>query len=78
MIQAVDGRDWDSFAQPVMDMLIKHHIIEKEGELYDYFDSELVRFNAEQYDLTVLNLVILPTTACNFDCPYCFESKRNP
>ncbi len=78
LIQAVDGRDWDSLPQPVMDMLIKHHIIEKEGELYDYFDSELVRFNAEQYDLTVLNLVIAPTTACNFDCPYCFESKRNP
>jgi len=78
LIQAIHSRDWDSLPQPVMDMLIKHHIIEKEDELYDYFDSELVRFNATQYDPTVLNLVIAPTTACNFNCPYCFESKHNP
>ena len=78
LIQTIETGAWEKLPQEVMEMLIKQHIIEKEDELYDYYDSELLRFNAMQYDPTALNLVIAPTTACNFDCPYCFESKRNP
>ena len=29
------------------------------------------------YREDLLNLIIVPTTACNFACPYCFEPKKS-
>lgn len=29
-----------------------------------------------QHDTTKLNLVLVPTLNCNFDCPYCFENGK--
>ena len=36
------------------------------------------QFNTQsvQHDKTNLNLVIVPTLNCNFDCPYCFENHK--
>lgn len=46
-----------------------------EEELY-YLDSK-TQFSIAMNKDTELGLVIMPTTLCNFNCPYCFESKLN-
>lgn len=45
---------------------------------YDYYNDEKIRFLASAYDKESLGLVLVPSTACNFACPYCFEEKKNP
>ena len=30
-------------------------------------------FEKRYYDKTFLNIVLVPSLACNFSCPYCFE-----
>ncbi len=62
----------------ILDTLLKYHIIEYDGSELDYYNERSVELLSAQYDPTVLNLVIVPTTMCNFGCPYCFEPKNNP
>lgn len=39
---------------------------------------QYLKFQSRNFDQSTLGLVIAPTTACNFNCPYCFEPKINP
>ena len=34
------------------------------------------RYNRSKYDSAVLSLTLITSLGCNFDCPYCYESKR--
>lgn len=43
----------------------------EENEFLKYYNNK-VRFTHDYFCLT-----IAPTLGCNFDCPYCFENKRN-
>ncbi|MCU0287069.1 MAG: radical SAM protein [Acidobacteria bacterium] len=40
----------------------------------DEFSTIIIRKNMQQYNSTILGLVIAPTLACNLGCIYCFES----
>lgn len=75
---SIQDREWADIPADVFQQLIDKKIIVKKGEEYDFFYSELLRFNMRCYNSSTLNLVLVPTTACNFDCPYCFEPKSNP
>lgn len=59
-----------------MDILLKNRIIVEEGYGDIFYNKErlkdyLIRFNNE-----TLILTIIPTTSCNFNCPYCFEGTK--
>lgn len=78
LYKAIDRRDWDSLPAEVVEELKRREIIVRPDERYDFYYSELLKFNARNNDRNTLGLVIAPTTACNFACPYCFEPKDNP
>ncbi len=62
----------------VITELKNKHILIEDDKKYDFYYYEMVRFNTRNYNQTILPLTIAPTTACNFDCPYCFEPKIHP
>lgn len=70
------NRDYQSLPSPVIDNLLKKGVICEEAEQYLYYSEELLKFNASANNNKELGLVIVPTTNCNFDCPYCFEGKK--
>lgn len=55
--------------------------MEKAGFLVDDFINELqqleVRYNLGRYEKSGLDLIVAPTMACNFSCPYCYESAKS-
>jgi possible arylsulfatase regulator len=69
---------WNELPKDIIEELLKKGVIVKSKDKYKYYETQLLRFNAKNFDPTRLSLVIAPTTGCNFDCPYCFESKKNP
>lgn len=70
--------DWESLPAEVLDELFKQKVITDSNDVFDYYNTELIRFNSMNYDRSNMSLVLVPTTACNFACPYCFEPKKSP
>lgn len=72
------NRNYDSLPDSVVSELINKEVLCDDSEQFLYYSEELVKFNASAYNDTELGIVIVPTTNCNFDCPYCFEGKKQP
>lgn len=70
------NEEWDLLPGEVMAKLTEQEIILDESKKYDFFNLSKLRFYSSCYNTEILTLVIVPTTACNFGCPYCFESKK--
>lgn len=77
LFTALDCNDYSKLPQEVIDELKEREIIVEKDCQYDFYYRELLNFNAKNNKRRTLSLVIAPTTACNFACPYCFEPKKN-
>jgi len=66
----------DSIPQNVLDTLIQEGFICSESDDDDYVIQSQFVTQAIQHDKSKLNLVLVPTLNCNFNCPYCFEREK--
>lgn len=71
-------RSYGSLPPSILKSLIDKGFLCEEEEQYLFYTEEMMRFNAGVYNDTELGVVIVPTTDCNFGCPYCFEGEKNP
>ena len=61
-------------ARRLLDTLVKEGFSMGDAER----EADFMRYQFEKYrfDDTVFELYVAPTMGCNFNCPYCFEKKR--
>lgn len=74
--QLYDNR-FNEISHDTIQKLIKQKIIIKEEELFNYYNKQKRFFLSNAYNQEILNLVLIPTTGCNFECPYCFEGEKH-
>lgn len=61
---------------PNSDILLKKKVITKKEEQYNYYFTQKIKFGKKVYTSDILSLTLMPTTGCNFACPYCFEKNK--
>jgi uncharacterized protein len=76
LYEVLYNRDYSSLPSNIVDDLINKGVICDETEQYIYYSEEHTKFSASAYNNKEIGLVIVPTTNCNFDCPYCFEGEK--
>lgn len=73
---AIYDDDLASLDNQTRDFLIEKRVVLDEKDKYTYYKEQMLRFGASSFNRSRLELVVVPTTACNFSCPYCFEAKK--
>ncbi len=76
LFQVLYDRDYESLPSEVLDDLLSKNVLVPHDDKYQYYNESLIKSNIRGYNLSQLSLVLVPTTACNFDCPYCFEGQK--
>lgn len=67
---------FDELEEDALKVLVEKKIILNDDHVYDYYNSCKLRHLSNIGVTDTLNLVIAPTTGCNFACPYCFEGEK--
>jgi len=75
---ALSEHNFSSFEKASIDILLQKKIIIYEKDKSTCFNHLRTRHLTSAYSDDTMVLIIAPTTACNFACPYCFEPKKNP
>jgi uncharacterized protein len=65
--------DINTFDSDVINQLIKGKIITEQEQ--SVFQTKKLKYYLNIFNSSALSLAIAPTTACNFDCPYCYEKN---
>ena len=73
--QLMDRR-FDLLSQDTHDLLKEKLILINESQKDDYYLSVKFKYYAGSFSTNKLSIVLVPTTGCNFMCPYCFEKEK--
>lgn len=70
----LEGGDPDGPGQRVVDELSAEGFLLENPE----YEANMLQYQFERYRYSdaILELYVAPTMGCNFNCPYCFEHKR--
>lgn len=71
------NRDYTQLSIETQEFLRKNKVLINEDEKYMYYLQSQIEYMKYVNNESSLGLVIAPTIHCNFNCPYCFESKSN-
>jgi uncharacterized protein len=74
--EALKNESFYELPKEISDELMQQEVLVDDKDKYDFYYSELLKFSQRNNNRETLNLVIAPTTNCNFACPYCFESRE--
>lgn len=74
--ESLYNHDFDNIDKEILNVLVQKHIVVEDDRLYDYYHLSRQRFLRSIGEGDSLDLVIAPTTDCNFACPYCFEGQK--
>lgn len=70
------NEDFDAIRKDVLEELKKNKIVIEDEHLYDDYHFSRLKYLSSIGNDETLNLVLAPTTGCNFACPYCFEGEK--
>lgn len=74
---AIYDRSYTKLGKSTLEFLTKNKVLVEEDEKYLFYLESKSKFLGETNNDSALGLVIAPTIQCNFNCPYCFESKTD-
>ena len=78
LYRVIFDRDFGALDAEMLLSLINRGILIDSNSRYDYYNDQRTKYFSNSYDSRRLCLVIAPNSGCNFECPYCFEEKKNP
>ena len=70
LFETLYNGDFETIEENNLDMLKEKKILVENDHLYDYYNTSRLKFFSSIGNNNALNLIIAPTTACNFACPY--------
>lgn len=76
LYEAIINHDYESIPVEILNDLISKKVIQEQDDSELFYLQEKVRFEAQCHMRSHMNIVIVPTTDCNFNCPYCFEGNK--
>lgn len=76
LVALSQGKYFPKFKEEMLKLLLKHKIIIEEDKKYSFFNKIKLINSLERFSYDKLTLNIIPTTCCNFYCPYCFEKNK--
>lgn len=78
LFKLLKDRDFNGLDEEEMLFLKQKKVLISEDEVDNFVLEANFKFRVNSCNQDMLSLVIAPTTACNFACPYCFEENKKP
>jgi radical SAM domain protein len=76
LFSLLSDRNFSELSHETYDFLKRKLVLVDRSQRDDYYLNMKFRYYAGSFSTDELSLVLVPTTGCNFACPYCFEKDK--
>lgn len=70
------NREYSLLDNQTLQELLKNKYLVQDENIYNYYYEQKLKYSSGCYNERHMTLVLVPTTCCNFTCPYCFEGEK--